>query len=127
MARQSAAGDRWVIFNADREVPYAPNLRTWRGVGGQFVFDVLRFAPTRPDFAPQPDTPQPTPGQRVWLLAYRAIHRKAEFSDEQLADYVAQASVHLGRPKHESFQVKREIDRQGALKDESVEVYQFGR
>lgn len=126
IARQTAPGDRWVIFNAQDEAPYAPNLREWKGVGGQFVFDVLRFAPGPPDWAPPPDKIERPPGQRVWLLAYRAIHKKVVFSDEQLADYVAKAADHLGEPVHKTFSVKRDIDKQGSLKEESVEVYEFG-
>ena len=124
VAQQTSPGDRWVIFNAQEKVPYAPYLGDWRGVGGQFVFDVLRFAPVPITWAPPPETIQAAPGKRVWLLVYRAENEKkgVDFPDEQLAAYVATVAERLGPPGHESYVVK---DERGKL--ETVDAYRFGR
>lgn len=120
VARQTAPGDRWVIFNADRQVPYAPYMGDWHGVGGQFVFDALRFAPPQIDWAPPPESVSAPPGGRVWLLAYRAVHPKVDFSDEQLEAYVQALSARLGPPQRTEHGVKSE-----ASKQESLIVYRF--
>jgi hypothetical protein len=124
VAQQTAPGDRWIIFNAQEKVPYAPYLGDWRGVGGQFVFDVLRFKPVPIAWAPPPETIQAAPGRRVWLLVYRAENEKkgVDFPDEQLAAYVATMAVCLGPPGYESYVVK---DERGKL--ETVDAYRFGR
>lgn len=120
VARRTAAGDRWVIFNADREVPYAPYLGDWRGVGGQFVFDAVRFAPVPVTWAPPPDSLEPVPGHRVWLLAYWAGGGKVEFPEDQFAAYLATATARLGEPQHDSLPIK-----QDRKKVERLEIYHF--
>ena len=124
VAQATSLGDRWIIFNAQEKVPYAPYLGDWRGVGGQFVFDVLRFAPVPVTWAPPPETIQAAPGKRVWLLVYRADNKKKglDFPDEQLAAYVATMAERLGPPGHESYVVK---DERGKL--ETVDAHRFGR
>jgi hypothetical protein len=122
LAEKAAPGDRWVVFNAREEVPYAPFLGDWRGVGGQFVFDVLRFAPVPLTWSPPPETIQCDPGQRVWLLVYRAAGRKVDFPADQLAAYVATIAEHLGQPRHESHSVKSERG-----KNEAIEAFCFRR
>jgi hypothetical protein len=120
IARQTAGADRWIIFNAQERVSYAPYLGDWRGVGGQFVFDVLRFAPVPVAWAPRPETVERLPGGRIWLIVYQADQRKVAFPHEQLADYVSALRARLGPLEHESFGVKNEPG-----KVESIEVYRF--
>ena len=122
VARRTGASDRWVIFNADREVPYAPYLGAWRGVGGQFVFDAVRFAPVPVVWAPPPESLTPVAGGRVWLLAYWAGGGKVTFPEEQFAAYLATATERLGEPQHDSLPVKKD-----GKKVERLEVYRFGR
>jgi hypothetical protein len=124
-ARQTAPGDRWVVFNADKRVSYAPFLGDWRGVGGQFVFDALRFAPSSVAWAPPPETIDRAPGGRVWLLAYQAEstskRKPLDFPHEQLDAYVAVLAERLGPPQHASYPIKNERG-----KVETLEVYRFG-
>lgn len=122
VAQDTAPGDRWVIFNAQEKVPYAPYLGDWRGVGGQFVFDVLRFAPVPITWAPPPETTACASGNRVWLLVYHAQSKKVSFPEEQLAAYVARMTERLGVPRCASYPVKNERG-----KVESVEVYCFAQ
>ncbi len=121
VTRQTRPNDRWVVFNADRPVPYAPYLGEWRGVGGQFVFDVLRFAPVQLSWAPPPESVELPAGGRVWLLVYRAVHKKVSFPEDQLATYLATMRRRLGTFEHQSYGIK---DQPGKI--ESVEVYRFG-
>jgi hypothetical protein len=123
VAGQTAPGDRWIIFNANRPVPYAPFLGDWRGVGGQFVFDALRFCPAsvRPViWSPPPESVEPKPGGRTWLLAYYAQRDKVEFDDAQLAAYVATFSVRLGQATEETLPIEEKPSKYEALK-----VYRF--
>lgn len=122
IARQTAPGDCWVVFNADRRVPYAPYLGDWRGVGGQFVFDAMRFAPVPVAWAPAPDSIGCEPGQRLWLLVYRAEGRKVAFPHDQLEAYVAAVEERRGPPRRESHVVKSEPN-----KSEVIEVYEFAQ
>ncbi len=126
LARETAPTDRWVVFNADREVPYAPNLRDWGGVGGQFVFDVLRYAPVPLTWAPPPDELTVPPDGRLWVLLYRADNPKVAFPDELWTAYRATLTARLGPAQRWFFNVKDETDRRGRTKKESVEAYAFG-
>jgi hypothetical protein len=120
VARRTGPRDRWIIFNAREPVDYAPYLGHWRGVGGQFVFDVSRYCTVDLDWAPRPETIRPVPGQRIWLLAFRAIREKAVFPDELWNAYVATMAENLGPPKLESHMVSNRAD-----KIQSVEVALF--
>ena len=126
LARETGPADRWVVFNADRDVPYAPNLRDWGGVGGQFVFDLLRYAPVPVIWAPPPDEVTAPPGGRVWVLLYRADSPKVDFPDEQWTAYREALTARLGVAQRWVFPVKDETDKQGRTKKESVEGYAFG-
>ncbi len=121
IAGQTSPGDRWIVFNADRPVDYAPYLGDWMGVGGQFVFDVLRFAPAPPEWAPQPASVELPPGGRLWLLTYYVEHRKVQFPTDKWEAYRAMLTQRLGPPVHESYSVKNEPG-----KVERIEVYRFG-
>lgn len=137
IAARARPADRWVVFNATEPVSYAPYLGDWRGVGGQFVFDVLRFAPVVVVWAPPPETVAfPSADQSaqageqpgdVWLLVYRAQGRKVTFPQEQWDAYLTAVSARLGRPRHESFPIKEEPPRKESEppKVESLEVYLF--
>lgn len=113
LARRAGPADLWIIFNADREVPYAPYLGAWRGVGAQFVFDVLRFAPVPVEWAPDPTKVVPQPGGSTWLLSYRGY--KVPFPQEQLDAYLAALHPRLGDPQRESFFIKSKGEEVEAL------------
>lgn len=117
LAERAEPGDVWVIFNAIERVEYAPYLGEWRGTGGQFVFDVLRFAPVPVAWSPPPGEVPPNAG-RIWLMAYRGV--KADFPQEQLDAYLAPLRERFGEPEAERFMIK-EV-REGR---EALEVYRF--
>jgi hypothetical protein len=104
-------GDRWVIFNAVEPVPYAPYLGDWKGTGGQFVFDVARFAPEALTWAPPPEA-VPKSG-RVWLMAYRGV--KVEFPESQFAAYRDALTARLGSPSAETYWIKERDGRTEAI------------
>jgi len=112
--------DLWVVFNSPEPVSYAPYLGDWRGVGGQFVFDVLRFAPVQVVWAPPPQTVQlPARQGRVFLLSYRGY--KVPFPDDLLKSYLEELTGRLGTPTHERFLIKTRGDQ-----IEALDVYVFG-
>lgn len=121
LADRASPDDRWVLYNARDRVAWAPYLGDWRGVGGQFVFDVLRFAPVPVLWSPDPSTIPTAPSGRVWLLAYKSVRRKVNFNEQQLEDYAKAMSTSLGPPMRESIVVREEAD-----KRESIEVQVFG-
>jgi len=123
VARQTRPGDRWIIFNAREEVPYAPFIGELRGTGSQFAFNVLRFGPRQVDWAPPPASVRPQAGQRVWLLAYRGS--KVDFPEDQLAAYVAGLRQNLGAPTYHDdiFIYRRRVEDGTRL--ESLIVYRF--
>jgi hypothetical protein len=118
IVQQTHSADRWVIFNAAERVDYAPYLGDWRGVGGQFVFDVLRFHPVPCTFAPPPDSIAPNPGGRVWLMCYRGP--KAPFPEEQWARYLERVADRLGPAVPQQFVIKKK--KEGL---EALNVYRF--
>lgn len=121
-AASTAPTDRWIVFNADRRVPYAPYLGDWRGVGGQFVFDVLRFSPVPLNWCPPlEELSPPESNSRTWLLVYRANSDKVTFPNDQLDAYLAAARARLGPYEHQVYPVKDE-----PRKKESIEAYRFG-
>ncbi len=141
VAQQTRPGDKWISFNADEASEFGPYLGDWRGVGGQFVFDALRFAPGPVDWAPDPNTVTRPAGGTLWLVTYRADHRPGapkesakrgvppkaiDFPDEQYAAYLAVLTARLGPPTHTSYPIKSEQRADGTDKRESVEVDRFG-
>ena len=118
IAAQTQPGDRWITFNAAQRVDYAPYLGDWRGVGGQFVFDALRFHPVPLDWAPQPESVQPDPPHRVWLLCYRGY--KVAFPQGQFDAYLAPLTQRLGRPEHTRYVIKTR-----GVEVEALDVYLF--
>lgn len=125
VADASAPTDQWVIFNSPDKVPWAPWLGDWSGVGGQFVFDALRFAPQPPIWSPPPSNVTAPPSGRVWLLVYYADNQPkgVVFPDALLSDYLASLERRLGAYEHRRYEIK--IDEQ-AEKHEALDVYQFG-
>jgi hypothetical protein len=121
IAEQTRPGDRWVVFNADRRVDYAPYLGDWRGVGGQFVFDALRLSPVPIRWAPPADAIEPpAPGRTLWLLFYRAKHPKIEFDENLWTTYFDTVVRRLGTPHQEEYLIKESNE-----KREAIEVYRF--
>lgn len=126
LAARAGPEDRWIVFNAATPVEHAPYLGDWRGIGGQFVFDVLRYAPVPLDWSPPPEAAaRLAPAGNVWLLVYRAEHERkgVRFSQAQLDRYVDVLAARFGTPQQESHEVKRES---ANGKDERVVVYRFG-
>jgi hypothetical protein len=118
IARRTRPADQWVVFNATERVDYAPYLGDWRGVGGQFVFDVLRFHPVPYEFAPLPESITPKPSGCVWLMCYRGP--KAPFPEEQWATYLERVTGRLGAPVPQRFVIKKK--KEGL---ELLDVYRF--
>jgi hypothetical protein len=117
-AAQTAPGDRWITFNAAEPKPYAPWLGDWRGTGGQFVFDLARFAPVSLDWAPQPEQVA-ADGGRVWLFAYRGV--KVDFPQQQFDAYLARLRDRFGPLAwHEQTLLK---ERDGRI--EAIDVWRF--
>jgi hypothetical protein len=117
---RTGPADLWVVFNSPEPVSYAPYLGDWRGVGGQFVFDVLRFAPVQVLWAPPPQTIEPAaPQGRVFVLSYRGY--KVPFPDDLLKSYLEELTGRLGTPTHERFVIKTRGDQ-----IEALDLYVFG-
>lgn len=123
LADASGHADTWVIFNAREQVQHAPWLGDWRGVGGVFVFDVMRFAPGTLQWSPPPDEVSfPPGGGDLWLLIYWVEHPKVpEFPQDQLDSYLSTMAERLGQPEDPlRFQVKGSGEKQ-----EIIYAYRF--
>ncbi len=117
LARQTCPDARWIVFNSPTKVDYAPWLGDWQGTGGQFVFEVARFAPAgRLLWAPDPATIAPD-GKPVLLLSYRGV--KAEFPEAQFERYLRMLCDRLGAdPRHTRTRLK---ERDGRI--EAIDQY----
>ncbi len=125
IAARTAPADRWITFNAVKPVDYAPYLGNWRGVGGQFVFDAMRFKPVSLDWAPPPEQVELPPGGRLWLLVYRGY--KVPFPQAQFDAYLGAIRQRLGEPRFDRFIVKTRIRNTTQPSDmEGIDVYIFG-
>jgi len=125
---ETGPGDKWIVFNSTKRVPYAPYLGDWHGRGAVFVFDSLRWLKNKPEFAPPPDSISREPGQTVWIVAVYANREKGiKFPEDQWSAYVEAARKHLGGvPEHEEFIIKRQFDGAGnPIILESLRVYRF--
>ncbi len=120
LAARAGPADRWVTFNAAEPVDYAPWLGDWGGVGGQWVFDMLRFAPVPLDWAPRPEAIEVRPGGKLWLFCYHGYQDRAPFPRDLWEKYLAEVTARFGSPKHEQFVIKRKGE--GV---EALEVYEF--
>ncbi len=118
LARRTGPADRWIVFNAVEPCDYAPYLGDWHGTGGQFVFDVMRFAPVPLTWAPRPESVEVPPGGRAWLLAMRGV--RIEFPERQFAEYLAPLRDRFGVPEHEHTRLKTRGGR-----EEAIDVYRF--
>jgi hypothetical protein len=120
IAAASRPADRWVAFNAVEPRDYAPWLGDWRGIGGQWVFDMLRFrTPLRPiEWAPPAESLDRPPGGTLWLFCYRGI--KVDFPEALWEAYLSAATARLGEPERQSYRIKQ---RDGVW--ESIEVYRW--
>lgn len=121
LAQRAGPDDQWVVFNAIEPCDYAPYLGEWRGTGAQFVFDLMRFRPTRAPilWAPRPEeVPRPPPGGRVWLLAYHGV--RVEFPRAQFEAYREVLVQRFGSPRVEFLKIK---ERDGRA--EGVDVHEF--
>lgn len=125
IAARTRPEDRWVVFNATTPVEYAPYLGDWMGVGGQWVFDVLRFAPVRCDWAPPPQTVEKPVG-RVILLVYEYSGKKATFPETMLEAYLRELTNRLGDPATERTILKQKNKPGEPPQVEAQRVYIFG-
>ena len=126
VAKQTRPNDRWVIFNATDEVPYAPFIGEMKGTGSQFAFDALRFGPPQIEWAPPPAEVEAKSGERIWLLAYRDSN--LEWPEEQWTAYRTALETQLGPATSEDdiFIYDRKIDKD-TKRRESLTVVQFGQ
>lgn len=97
LARQSAAGEQWLIFNALEDVPHAPDMRRWGGSAARFRYYVLRYAPKSPQWSPPPESVVPAPRRRLLVLAY--VDNKEPFPLEKWETYCRGLSQTLGPPR----------------------------
>lgn len=124
VVRDTRPGDAWVVFYTRDRVEHAPSLQDSRGTGGQFVFDILRFAPVPLSWAPPADRVNPSqPGGRVWLLAYRGV--RLDFPEEQFAAYRDAIAARLGPPEVRQYEIKRRKNEDGVERIEAVDVLRF--
>ncbi|MBI5865246.1 MAG: glycosyltransferase family 39 protein [Planctomycetes bacterium] len=100
---RTQAGDRWLVFNAIEPSPDAPWLGDWKGTGGQFVFDVVRFAPSELAWAAPPQDVNAGVG-RVWLIAYRGV--KVDFPQQQFDAYLERLKRNFAVANSESWLIK---------------------
>lgn len=118
LARETGPRTRWIVFNSPDPVAYAPWLGDWQGTGGQFVFEVVRLAPGKLIWAPDPATFAPD-GEPVLLFSYRGV--KVEFPEAQFADYLKTLTQRLGiAPEFARTQLK---ERDGRI--EAIDRYYF--
>ncbi len=134
VARESPAGQRWIVFNAKDRVAYAPFLGELRGSGAQFVFNVLRFAPGPIEFAPPPESVSWQPDERsLRVLAYRSsrsdIKDEGEFAawDQRFSELLDRYTGTLARRLHADLRSESIFiyDRHG--RREALEVYTLQR
>jgi hypothetical protein len=120
LAERARPEDQWVVFNAIEPRDYAPYLGDWRGTGAQFVFDLMRFRPTRAPilWAPRPEEVPAPAGGRVWLLAYHGV--RIEFPRDQFDAYRAPLVERFGQPQVEFMKIKERGGR-----EEGVDVHEF--
>lgn len=126
LAARVQPGDQTIIFNATQPCDYAPAWQDWPGIGGQWVFDVLRFVPKPVTWAPPAESvAAPGAGGRTRLVVYHYEGPKMpEFPAEQLNAYLRALEGRLGPVERvERTLIKQKPDKQQI---ERQEVYDFG-
>jgi hypothetical protein len=119
---KTGPNDHWVIFNAIEKVPYAPWMGDWKGVGSEFLFNVMRFAPPGYQWSPPPETVELPPGGNVLVIAFFAARKdKVQFPVDLRDAYLAKIAERLGPYQYESYNIRNDP---GAL--ERLELYRFG-
>jgi hypothetical protein len=130
LAARVRPGDQTIIFNATAPCGYAPAWQDWPGIGGQWVFDVLRFVPKPVAWAPPVDSvAAPAPGARTRLVVYHYDGHKAEFRDDLLKAYLAALEARCGPVQSvERILIKQKPNRLQPDKQqiERQEVYELG-
>jgi hypothetical protein len=120
-AEKAQPGDQWVIFNSLEKVAYAPWMGDWRGVGSEFLFNVMRFAPMPVQWSPPPDTVLPPPDGRLFVVVYYTVYTdKVDFPKDQLDSYLKTVESRAGPSTHESYLIREE---RRVL--EKLDLYQF--
>jgi hypothetical protein len=113
-ASQTRPGDRWIVFNADRDCAYAPFIGQAAGFGARFRWYVSILAPSPPAWAPEPDKVAPLRDGRTLLL----VHEFADQCPERmLSAYVESLQGRLGPPATAVYQV---------AKNEQIRLLWFG-
>jgi len=100
LSEQMQPGDRWIVYNALNDVPYAPNLMRWGGSAARFRYYVTRFAGVPVYWGPRPGDVPPTTGQ-TWLIVYRG--KELPFDEEMLKFYVQRLTDRFGPCEPRSF------------------------
>lgn len=124
LVARTSPGDRWVMFNSIEKNDYAPWLGDWRGIGAQFLFDVMRFTPVEVAYSPPAaSVARPSDGA-LWLLVYYAKRADKEkmvpFDEVQLDAYLSDLAARLGPPTKEEIVF---VDRPG--KYESLRLFRW--
>lgn len=125
LVARTSPNDRWIVFNATEPVDYAPYLGDWIGIGAQWVFDVMRFAPVKCDWAPRPQDVEKPPG-KLFLLVYEYSGKKGDFPDEKLAAYVQAFTARFGAPTMQRDVIKEKNKPNEPPQVEAQHVYVFG-
>ena len=122
LAGWTSLEDQWVIFNATKDSPYAPDIHQWGGSGARFWYYVRQFGPANVRWAPAIAEIPRMRGGRTWLIVYR--DNKAPFPEKQLDQYLRGLRHRLGEAKQYRFKLTSPKDPPRS-EDEAIEVYEF--
>ncbi len=114
LVERTQPGDRWVVFNALTDLPYAPNIVRWGGPAARFRFYLTRLAPVPIQWAPAPTEVIGVDGSRIWLIAYN--DERVPFQKNLLPPYLQALTERLGQPRRYTFPLG---DR------EAINLYEF--
>jgi 4-amino-4-deoxy-L-arabinose transferase-like glycosyltransferase len=123
LAGQTRPGDLWVFYNALTEVPYAPNLVSYKGSAASLRYYVRRYAPVPVRWGPPADQVEAQPGGRVLLLAYH--DNKVPFPQELYDQYHQALASRLGPARKLRTYVLTSPKDPKREQLEQIEAYEF--
>ncbi|MCG3129222.1 MAG: hypothetical protein CHACPFDD_04140 [Phycisphaerae bacterium] len=128
LARQVAANDRVIVYNAIEPRTYAPYIAAWKGDGALLVFYLRTLLPVEPEFAPAQEDVRLTAAGQTWLLAYGGAEFERFNPVEQYRRYCAELESRLGPAEVARHVLQRRRDREGReMEYQTVELRRFGR